>query len=174
MKFMVGALIIKREGDSYLVMTQRRKVLDKSYDPLYDNTWETMGETVLGGESVITALIRGCREELGVSNFTPKNIRGALETWTTGKKDEFIYSEPLCFVQSLGPPQPWLGPFFIIEVLKDFEPNYKEGDGEATSCKWWEPAELKKEIEDSPQNFMGLHAPALYKLCLVIIERGLE
>ena len=176
MQNIVGAvaLIVKKRGGTYLIMTQLRRVLNESYDPLYDKTWETMGETAQEGESVIDALIRGCREEFGIPDFTPKKIMGVGEEWTTGKKDKFIYLEPFCFVQSLGPPQPWIGPFFIVEVPEDFEPNYQRSDKEATSCKWWLPAELKKEIEEVPQSFMGFHVPALYKLCLTIMERGLD
>lgn len=174
MKNIVGALIVKKIGEEYFIMTQLRKVLNKAYDPFYDNTWETMGETVEEGESVIDALIRGCREEFGLPDFKPKKIVGINGEWTTGRGDRYLHCEPFCFIQSLGPPQPWVGPFFIVEVPEDFKPNYEIADGESTTCKWWRPADLENAIKEFPQNFMGFHAPALYKLCLVVMKKGLE
>ena len=171
MQFAVLGLPIKKtdKGD-ILIMMQLRRVKNSSYDPLYDNTWEGISETVRPGEDVIEALKRGFREECGLDAFRPVRIMGAnRKVWTTGKKDRFHCHEPFCFVQSLGPPQPWICPVFVVEVRKSFQPNYKIGDGEAVLNRWWTAEELKKQIESEPQIIMGLDLPAFYKLCLAIL-----
>lgn len=166
MKPVVIGVIFRRVAGKVRILTQMRLVQNKKYDPLYDQTWEAMGETVNEGESVIDALIRGVREECGAPDFSPLRIIGAdgKTVWTTGKGDTILCCEPFCFVQQIGPPQPWLGPVFLVEVAEDFEPDRSKNDGEAGEPKWWSPKELFEAISVGPQNFMGLHMPALAKL----------
>lgn len=143
------------------ILTQRRVVLNKSYDPLYDGTWEAVGETIKPGESAIDALIRGIAEECGVPNFRPLRIGKGGTSWSTGKGDRVLCYMPLCFVRSVGLPQPWEGPAFLVEVSGDFEPDQSKNDGEAGEHKWWGPPDLAESIRREPNGFMGLHIPAL-------------
>jgi hypothetical protein len=148
-----------------VVLTQLRHVLNSSYDPLYDQTWEVMGETLRPGESTLNGLLRGIKEELG----TPAEVewvqqRPKSNLFTTGKGDSVQLTEPFGFVQSLAEPQLWAGPVYTIKVPAHWEPNFSESDGEATAHRWWEPWYLMEAICKNPEHFMGLHAPALYKL----------
>ncbi len=156
-----------------LIMTQLRKVQNKAYDPLYDNTWEAMGETMNPNEHVIDALVRGCREEWGQSDdWTPLRILGSsAKVWTTGKGDTAFCHEPFCLLQNVGPPQPWYGPCFLVQVARDFEPNFALSDGEASDVRWWKAPKLKRAIKQNPQQFMGWHIPALYKFCELILKK---
>lgn len=146
------------------VMTQWRHVTHKSYDPIYDNTWEVMGETLEPGECIIYGLIRGCREGWGHPNFLPMKISGSdTEICWAKNGSGSVLTTPFCFIENLGPPQPWNGPVFLVQVHPEFEPNFTRADGEATKARWWEAQELLHEIETNPQIFNGWHAPALHK-----------
>ena len=177
----VGIIFRRDTVGTVSILTQKRIVKvypgeDPPYDPLYHGTNEAMGEKLNPGESVIDALIRGVKEECGKPDFVPQRIIGAegKTVWTTGKgyageQDKIICCDPFCFVQSMGPPQKWFGPVFLIEVQQDFEPDHSKSDGEAGEPKWWSPEELLAAIKKSPNNFMGLHMPAIEKLCLAIL-----
>ncbi len=155
-------------GQHPVIMTQWRKVLDPTYDPLYDQTWECVGETLKPGESAVDSLIRGIQEECGVAIDRSWIMDDGLHSTEKGKepfttrKDEKVHTYvPYALVQSVGEPQLWMGPVFIVRVPEDWEPNYAQGDGEATKHKWWDPYDLVKEMQDHPEHFMGLHAPTL-------------
>ena len=173
-KLVVLGAAFKRTPDGVRILTQRRKVQNQyqSYDPLYDQTWEGMGERMEPGEDVIAALIRGFAEECGHPQFQPIAIRGQekITWWTTGKQDRYQCLEPFCFIHSMGPPQPWSGPAFIVEVASDFEPDLAEADGEADDFRWWDPAELQKALEEEPGRFMGLHIAVLHKLAAMLLS----
>ncbi len=169
----IGIIFRCKEDGSVEILTQRRLVKNKDYDPLYDRTWEAVGETLEKNENVLDALVRGIREECGKpDDFEPEAIYGSKvidlmnsEDWmsTTDKGDRYLVVEPFDFVQSLGPPQPWIGPVFLVEVRYDFEPDHSKSDGEAGEPKWWSPEQLSQEIESSPKEFMGLHISSLKK-----------
>lgn len=174
MKPVVVGIIFRCNADSSIeILTQLRLVQNKSYDPLYDRTWEAIGETLEKDENILDALVRGIREECGKpDDFVPEAIYGSKtidlmdsedRMSTTGKDDRYLVVEPFDFVQSLGPPQPWIGPVFLVEVREDFEPDHTKSDGEAGEPKWWNPKELSQEIESSPEKFMGLHISSLKK-----------
>lgn len=157
MKLVVIGVAIKRCGEDVLILTQKRLVQNKSYDPLYDNTWEAMGETVKNDESVFDALVRGFKEECGNPDFLPVRIFGKSDIpfWTTGKGDAVLSCEPFSFVQSLGPRQPWVGPVFVVEMDSSFEPATAMNDGEAGEPRWWNARELSEAIEMNPDGFHG-------------------
>src|SRR3989338_6141083 len=99
-KLVVVGIAFKRVKSSgaILIMTQLRIVQNKEYDPLYDRTWEGIGETVKNGESVFVALLCGLKEEFGDEHFQPVAVYGAnKKIWTTGKGDQVHAHEPLCF-----------------------------------------------------------------------------
>lgn len=174
MKLVVIAVIVKRlENDQIVIMTQQRLVQNHNYDPLYDGTWEAVGENVKEGENMIDALIRGIREECGKPDFRPERISMRQEIssmYTTGRGDSILCVEdPLCLVQQMGPPQPWVGPAFLVHVDRDFEPDQTKSDGEAGDHKWWRPKELIQAIHEEPESFMGLHMPALEKAAQLYI-----
>jgi hypothetical protein len=174
MKQVVIGIIIKRVEGEMCILTQMRLVQNKSYDPLYDHTWEAMGETLEQGESVIEALIRGLGEECGCPSGAIQRIYGNYGTkghaWSTGKGDSIVTTDPFCFVQQMGPPQPWIGPAFIVEVSSDFEPENLKSEGEVGEYRWWTAPELQRAVSDHPEQFMGLHLPAYGKLCSAIID----
>lgn len=170
MKPVVMGLVVKRDEAGYFsILTQLRMVRNKTYDPLYDRTHEIVGETLEPNENILDGLVRGVAEECGKPGFKPKAIYGAglqeldAQVYTTGKGDRILGCEPFCFVQQLGPPQPWLGPVFIVEADTDFEPDHRQSDGEAAEPKWWNPWHLKEVLKSKPHRFMGLHLPALLK-----------
>lgn len=166
-KLVVIGVIFKRMPDGPRVLLQIRRVQNRSYDSLYDGTWEAMGETIEMKEDVFAGLVRGCAEEYGHPNFVPLKIypKQLSRTCTTGKEDVVQYFESYCNVHSLGPPQPWSGYAFAVEVLPGFEPDYSRHDGEADSGRWWKPIELLAEIKRSPFKFSGLTMPAVEKVC---------
>lgn len=166
------------------VHTQKRHVINKDYDPLYDNTFETCGETAKEGESIIETALRGCFEELGATKEESEKFElidpeiGDFftgEFYTTGKKDpdgnqdEILGFAPIYFVQQLSAPQPWIGPVFIVQVPPDFEPR-QDKEGETAGHQWWNPTELYDLIQSAPEKFMGLHLPAIKKVCEQIME----
>lgn len=157
----VGVLYKEVEGE-FLIMTQLRHVLDPSYDPLYDNTWEAIAETLNPGEDLFDGLWRGIEEECGVPVL--RNSRPDTFTFSTGKGDLIISSFPLCMLQSVAEPQRWIGPAYPVKVPPDWKPDFSKGDGEATDARWWKPQELLDAIEKQPEQFMGLSAPALSHL----------
>jgi len=165
-KIGVVAIIFKKTPNGILVMTQLRKVRNPDYDSLYNDTWELMGELANPEESVLDTIIRGCSEEFGIPDFKPIRIIGAYpEAWTTGRGDAVQCHQPLCYIHSLGEPQPWIDPVFAVQVPKNFEPDYEKGDKEATRCKWWKPEDLIVAVVKSPLEFMGFHRPALRLFC---------
>jgi hypothetical protein len=170
MKPIVIGIIIKRVGGEWRILTQKRIVQNKAYDPLYDGTWEAVGETINPGESFIDALMRGISEECGAPSFKPKAIwssgfkNSGPRLRTTGKDDQILANEPFDFVQQMGPPQPWIGPVYLVEAYRNFEPDPSKNDGEASEARWWSPDELQKELELHRGRFMGLHYPSLEKV----------
>lgn len=179
MKPVVVGIIYRRVGDRIQILTQLRLVQNKKYDSLYDKTYEAIGETLNQGEGVIDALLRGVAEECGQPDFKPVSIGDPKDQtiwitgktiWTTGKGDQIGCLEPFCFVQQMGPPQPWIGPVFLIEVPSDWEPDHSKSDGEAGEPRWWDPSELLRQIQRTPEKFMGLHLPALYKFAFRIVK----
>ncbi|OGG77934.1 hypothetical protein A3B35_02125 [Candidatus Kaiserbacteria bacterium RIFCSPLOWO2_01_FULL_54_24] len=179
----VGVIFRKNANGTTSILTQKRVVKifpgeDPPYDPLYHDTYEAMGEKLNPGESVIDALIRGVKEECGKPDFVPKLIIGAEDktVWTTGReyageKDNVVCCDPFCFLQSMGPPQKWLGPAFLVEVSADFDPDLSKSDGEASGVRWWKPNELRVAINCNQSQFMGLHMPALYKAAVYLANK---
>jgi len=173
MKPVAIAIIFRYKAKKVEIMTQLRLVKNKSYDPLYDRTHEAIGETLdkhetgWPKETFLAAAIRGIREECGRPDFEPVGVYGAdmklLEHCMvdTGKGDSYFACEPFCLVQSLGPPQPWFGPAFLVEAASDFEPDYANADGEADEHTWWAPLDLLAAMEADPSRFMGLHLEPL-------------
>ena len=169
----IGIVFKRAPSGALMILTQRRisNPLYPLYDPIYGDTQEAVGETLKEGESVLDALMRGCAEECGHPDFSPLRIYGAEGrlTWTTGKKDTILCCDPFCFVQQMGPPQPWLGPVFAVEVSQDFAPDHSKSDGESAAPQWWTAAELRNAIADNPSKFMGLHMPAYEKFCDAVL-----
>lgn len=163
-KPVVMGILVREAQGTVRIMTQWRKVNDHSYDPLYDQTWEVVGETVRPGESVIDALVRGIREECGVAIDSAWIDTGGKKRRTNKKGEDVRMFNPFTFVQSVGEPQLWIGPVFVVRVPEKWEPNYEKADGEATKHKWWDPSELLWAMQEHPEQFMGLHAPALQAL----------
>ena len=127
-------------------------------------------------ETVVEAVVRGIREECGKPDFLPLAIYGAEmkrvnpEFSGTRKGDSIFSVQPFDFVQQMGPPQPWIGPVFLVGVSTGFEPDHSKSDGEASEPKWWEPRDLITAIEKEPHKFMGLHMPSLQKAALLFAE----
>ncbi len=158
------------------VHTQTRHVLNHKYDPLYDNTEETCGETAKDWESIIDTAIRGCKEEMGAPNLKiEKIIGGNGQTISTRPEKDLILEipHPYCFVQQLVGPQPWLGLGFVVIVSDDFEPQ-QDAEKETSAHQWWDPGLLLKELHENPSKFMGLHYPVLLKVCRDIAEGNLK
>ena len=171
----VAVPVILRQGSCGIeIHTQTRHVINKDYDPLYDNTYETCGETLEPGESVISAALRGCAEEMGVPDFQPQKLIGAdAKNYNTRDEDEILGFEPYYYVQQMRGPQPWVGLVFIVVVDSDFEPRLDK-EGEVSAHQWWAPAELYTLLRNSPEKFMGFHYPALLKICSDILEGKLK
>lgn len=176
MKPVVMGIVIRRKDNLWQILTQLRLVQNKSYDPLYDQTHEVVGETIKFNketgqptETIYQALLRGVAEECGKPDFEPLAVYGAgfkpvlVRTMSTGKGDSIVEIDPYTFVQQMGPPQPWIGPVFLVAVPSDWEPDHGQSDGEAGHPKWWNPHELADAIQSKPADFMGLHMPALLK-----------
>lgn len=179
----VAMAILFRRRSNVEILLQQRLVKNKAYDPLYDRTAEAIGETLevddkgQAKETLLEAAIRGVQEECGKPDFKPLAMYGAglkrlkPETHSTGRGDEYFACEPFCFIQSMGPPQPWLGPVFVFEVDPDFEPDHTRSDGEAGGPAWWLPDVLATTIIQTPKQFMGLHMPALLKFADMIVSK---
>jgi len=169
-KPVASGVIVKQTGTGWRILTQVRKVLNESYDPLYDATYECVGETLgCADEPYVQALLRGIEEECGVpagdcvvhgENFRPVVVEGI----STQPGDKYIVFSPLLFTQSVGEPQPWHSLGFMVQVGPDWEPRHEEGDGEAGEPRWWNPSELLDEMERDRTLFMGLHFALLRKV----------
>lgn len=168
----IPVVVRKHKEDGVQVHTQTRHVINKNYDPLYDNTEETCGETLEDGESIIHAAIRGCEEELGSPNLflIIKEIIGAQgEAFSTRPEDKILGLKPYYFVQQLIGPQPWIGLGFVVIIPDDFELQ-QDTEGKTSAHQWWNPVDLLKELQENPSNFMGLHYPVLLQVCKDIIK----
>eukprot|EP00927_Polykrikos_kofoidii_P062841 TRINITY_DN57637_c0_g1_i1.p1 TRINITY_DN57637_c0_g1~~TRINITY_DN57637_c0_g1_i1.p1 ORF type:complete len:241 (-),score=41.43 TRINITY_DN57637_c0_g1_i1:142-864(-) len=163
------------EGGQFLVRTQRRTVINKAYDSYYDGTHEAIGETVKAGESIVNAVVRGVAEELGYksSGLTIVGAEGSEVTTTHITDPVFSTTAPYCFVQQLGPPQPWTGLGFVALLPDDatLEDHDRAEVGDAT---WWEPAELLRTLENEQQRFMGFHYPVLLKVSRDLVAGTLQ
>lgn len=162
----VVGIIVKKVGGKFFVLLCKRLVKDRTYDPLYHNTWEAMGEGMREGETPINALHRGMQEEYGHDTGIVLIYGGCSRDvpYETEKGDRHHISRPFAFLQSMAAPQPWIGPVYVVEVHADFEPQPERSDGEAGEAKWWEINELRQALKDHPLDFMGFHVPALWSL----------
>ncbi|MBI2635368.1 MAG: NUDIX hydrolase [Parcubacteria group bacterium] len=171
MKSVAIPVVVKVDNDGVTwVHTQTRRVINKDYDPMYHGTQETCGETVYDYEDIITAAIRGCREELGCPDLIPEKVIGADgEFFSTRSEDKILGLKPYYLVQQLKGPQPWMGLGFIVVISPDIE-FHLDNDGEVSAHRWWRPIELLKNLQEKPDNFMGLHYPILIKVCQDFME----
>ena len=175
MKSVAISVVVRRHREHGVqIHTQTRHVLNKDYDPLYDNTEETCGETLKDWESMIDAAIRGCKEELGSPDLVVKQIIGAEgEIFSTRPEDKILALNPYYFAQQLVGPQPWIGLGFVVVVSDDFEPQ-QGAERETSAHQWWNPEDLLRELEQNPANFMGFHYPVLLKVCKDILDGNLK
>eukprot|EP01048_Picozoa_sp_COSAG05_P020732 COSAG05_NODE_3607_length_1963_cov_2.597639_2_plen_237_part_00 len=162
-------------SSSYQVRTQRRMIINKKYDPLYDGTHETIGETVKKGESIVSAVVRGVAEELGFRGGGLRIVGAEGNAVSTTHTVDPVLSieSPYCFVQQLGPPQPWTGLGFVALL----PPNVTlegDGEGEVGEGTWWEPAELLHEMQSNKPKFMGFHYPVLKKVSQDLVDGTLQ
>lgn len=153
----VAAVVIRRRGNAYEILTQWRTVKDKTYDPLYDQTWEVMGETLGKGENIIDGLRRCLQEECGLLNDEIACIYGAEDLYLSDRGEIIMAAQPLCFLQSLGKPQLWNGPVFMVQTPATFEPTNEGSEGEVGHFKWWKPDELLNTLRTEPGKFMRYH-----------------
>lgn len=185
MKPVVMGIVIRKKDNFWQILTQLRLVQNKAYDPLYDQTHEVVGETIKFNketgqptETIYDALLRGVAEECGKPDFRPVAVYGAglknvsLDTKTTGKGDIIVEIEPYSFVMQMGPPQPWIGPVFLVEVPSNWEPDHGQSDGEAGHPKWWHPDELAHAILSNSGQFMGLHMPSLLRAAIELTKHN--
>ncbi len=171
-KIVTLPVIVRKKEGKPQILTQVRHVLNKDYDPLYDNTHEISGETLNPWENIIEATYRGVEEEAGCPrNMILKIIGGDNETYfstgrknETGEKDKILGLSPYYFCQQLKGPQPWAGLVFVVVVFPDFEPKLDK-EGEVSGFQWWTIERLSEKLKKSPERFMGLHYPALVKVC---------
>ena len=155
-----------------LVMTQKRLVSNPEYDPLYHDTWETVGETLEAGEDYLSALVRGIKEECGQEVSREALMAQYRQLTLNSCRGDCVHGfEPVCLVQSVGEPQLWAGPAFEVRVDRDFEPDYSQGDGEAGDHRWWRPQELISAMEVNFEHFALFHIPALRNVCNRIFAR---
>ncbi len=151
------------------VHAQTRRVINKGYDPLYDGTEETCGETVNDWESIIDGAIRGVREELGLPDLQiVRIIGGDGEIFSTRPEDKILGISPYYFVQQLIGPQPWAGLGIVVVVPSGIEFQIDK-EGEVSGHRWWKPEDLLKALQENPSTFMGFHYPVLLKVCQDII-----
>lgn len=171
------SVVVKRvnKNKKYQILTQTRHVINKNYDPMYDGTEEVVGETVKENETLFDTAVRGCEEELGVTDFETfidGRVGGHLTSTFSCQEGEkvVIVQDPFIFIQQLEGPQPWAGIGFIFFVNEPFEPNLKKADGETAGFTWWEPKKLYEELINNPTKFMGFHYPLLKRACEIVMD----
>lgn len=171
-KSVVIPVVVKNSLSGILVHTQTRRVINKSYDSLYDGTQETCGESLKDWEGIGAAAVRGCREELGLPDLQPKIIGLEGQVFSTRPdQDQILWiPQPFCFIQQLQGPQPWFGLGCIAVVPPDCEPQ-QDAEGETAGHKWWKPEELNERLKNNPSEFMGLHYPVLRQVCEYYIRQ---
>ena len=159
----VFGVMCKRLHDRNLILTQQRLVQNHDYDPFYDKTEEIVGETLETGESVIQAIRRGMQEECGLPLDAKIDIYGAEadHLFESDRGERISCTRPLCYLDSTGEPQLWVGPAFLVRVPENFTPSNEQSEGEAGEYKWRKPNELLTAIAGNPDKFMGLHRPAM-------------
>lgn len=151
----VGA-IVEREnnGVKEVLLSTRWK---PHADPVYSGTFEfPAGVLDKPYESVYDTVAREIEEEVGL---TLKAIKGEDKTKVYSPKgsDEIIAFRPFCCTQQLKDGKPWVGFVFIAEV-EDGEP--KAQLSETKDAKWVAADEVKRLVENSPEQFFGLELPA--------------
>ena len=129
-----------------------RHVLDKAYDPYFDNTLEAVGESVHWGEPIVDAVARSLAEEMGLPPSTKivflggEDHAGSTAVTTAHAGAPILSLLPYIYVQALKEPQPWCGLGFVA-VLPASTPA-TSGDKEVGASAWWDPAELLAKLED--------------------------
>ena len=173
----VLAIIVKETADGLRIMTQTRVVVTPGYDPHNHLTQEGVGETLKPGKGLLNTVYEGIKEECGVDigKVQHRFAGWNLEEWhSTGRGDTTSFIRPFGYVHSIGEPQFWTGPVFVVVVGEDFEPDFSKGNGEASDCTWWSPEDLLMGIKRNPTRFMTLHAPAFRDLCERLLAQGAE
>lgn len=167
-KLVVLAVVVQMREGRLQVLTQLRTVINQAYDPLYDGTQEVMGETAVEWEGPLDTLLRGLREELGTPGLGFDDliiVGGGADSFTTHPGEDAITGiTPYYYVQQVQGPQPWAGPVFVVRIPDNMEPQL-DTEGEVGGFKWWDPEDLLAELRAHPEHFMGLHFPALLKVC---------
>lgn len=159
----VEAVVYSLHASGLEILTQLRHVLNAEYDPLYDGTWEAMGETLEPDEDIIDALLRGLKEECGLAFKTKSTIHGIGpdSRFKSDRGEAVTTTQPLCYLHSTGEPQKWTGPLFLVEAPPDFVPSARFSEGEVADYRWWRPSELLAQIDATPDKFMAYHRQAL-------------
>ena len=157
MKLVAVPVVIRNHRQfGWQVHTQTRNVVNKTYDPLYHGTEESVGETVKDWENIVNAAVRGLREELGAPDIRIMNIIGANESVISSTRPEdsiLEITQPYCFVQQLRGPQPWAGLGFVVVVPDDIEFQLDK-ESEVSDHTWWMLLELLEELRSNPSAFM--------------------
>lgn len=168
----IGVVVRAENSGEYSVRTQVRRVLDLTYDPLYDRTLEAVGETVQVAEPITDAVVRGLHEEVGIDvSRTPYAVFGRAGALVSTRDksqntlDKYLTVEhPYMYVQTLKGPQPWVGLGFVV-LVPPKTPATVGSDGEASNARWWNAEQLLEKLEGSRSDFMGFHYPVLKRVC---------
>ena len=164
-----GALVFRRlDNGAVEILLQRRRVQDHSYDPLYNDTWETpSGQTEKGDGDLLETALRETSEECGLEGTKILRIHGTVNCESSREGEKVVVINAFsCSVQEVGP-QPWLMWLFVFEVDPNWTPEI--GDGEAGGFRWVTPNDLIAEISSRPETFFGPHRAAQRRLAQALL-----
>lgn len=155
-KAVISAILFKKEGGDVKIFLQTR------WKPKISPTYSGMIEIPAGGidsyENVYDALKREIKEETNLDIIKIiGDYQGRVENPREGDKS-FVFKPFICQqVLETNNGLPWIGFVFMCEVDGAVKLNEKE----AKDPKWVSIEELKKIIDDNPENIFPLQLPVL-------------
>ena len=148
----VGAIIVKRiEGEEFILVQTREKNSGDGTDGLL----EIPAGKIREYENIFEALQREVREETGL-HIT--KIRGEEESGSLDiDGNKTIAFSPYCVTQNLSGAYSIILSTFICEA----EGDLLERTDETANIRWMKKEELKKIVDDSPEDIFLMHVHAL-------------
>lgn len=148
----VGAIIVKRiEGEEFILVQTREKNSGDGTDGLL----EIPAGKIREYENIFEALQREVREETGlhITRIQGEEESGFLDI--DGNKT--IAFSPYCVTQNLSGAYSIILSTFICEA----EGDLLERTDETANIRWMKKEELKKIVDDSPEDIFLMHVHAL-------------
>ena len=150
----VAAIIVRVKNGKKEILIQTRNKPD--YDPKYTGAFEIPAGRIRKYENIFDALKREVKEETGLKlkKIYNEPKAGIFRV----KEDETLAFTPFCCAQVIKAPQPYIGFYFICEVINEEARSHSK---ESLNQIWVSTEKLKKMINKNKNEFYVLHIAAL-------------